>query len=138
MAADNQYVSRSVESGQVSKGLLWTGWILTVLPLLFMVSGAIAGLLKPELMMQGLSELGYSLTLGRWITILELIYIVIYLVPRTSVLGVILLTSYLGGATASHLRVGQSPVIAIVVCIMLWAGLYCREPRLRALIPFRK
>jgi hypothetical protein len=138
MAADNRSAGgRGVEAGTTSKGMFWTALVITALPLVFMVGGSIAGLLKPELMMEGLSQLGYSLSLGQKITIIEMIFIVIYLIPRTSVLGAILLTAYLGGATASHLRVGQSPLMAIIVAMMLWGGLYLRDARLRALIPLR-
>jgi len=129
---------RGLEEGATSRGMFWTAVVLTALPLLFMASGAIAGLVKPEFMMEGLSQIGFSLSLGQKITIIELIFIAIYLIPRTSVLGGILLTAYLGGATASHIRVGQSPLIPIIVALMLWGGLYLRDARLRALIPLKK
>jgi hypothetical protein len=118
--------------------MLWTGRILSALPIVFIVVSGIAGLLKPEMISEGMSQLGYSMSLGLKITIIELIFIVTYLIPRTSVLGAILMTAYLGGATASHLRVGQSPFIAILVAVLLWGGLYCRDARLRSLIPLRK
>ena len=139
MAADNRYtVAGGVETGETSKGMLWTGRILSGLPVAFIVVSGIAGLLKPEMISEGMNQLGYSMSLGLKITILELIFIVIYLIPRTSVLGAILMTAYLGGATASHLRVGQSPLVPIVVAVLLWAGLYCRDAKLRSLIPLRK
>jgi hypothetical protein len=139
MAANNRdTVGQGVDERPTSKKMFWTAVVFTALPLLFMASSAIAGLLKPELMMEGLSRIGYSLSLGQKITILEMIFIVIYLIPRTSVLGAILLTAYLGGATASHLRVGESPLVPIIVALMLWGGLYLRDARLRALIPLRR
>jgi len=77
-----------------------------------------------------------------WIGIIQLICVVLYLVPRTAVLGALLLTGYLGGAVASQLRVG-APLLShtlfpIYVAALLWGGLYLREPRLRALLPFRR
>ncbi len=139
MAADNRYAAtHDVDARAVSKGMLWAGWILTALPILFIVVGGVAGLLKPQLIEEGMKNLGYSMSLGLKITILELIFIVLYLIPRTAVLGAILMTAYLGGATASHLRVGEWPHFPIIVAVMLWGGLYCREIRLRSLIPLRK
>jgi hypothetical protein len=79
--------------------------------------------------------LGESLILP--IAILELACLVIYLVPRTSVLGAILLTGYMGGAILTHLRVGEPPVIQAMLGILVWLGLYLRESRLRALLPLR-
>jgi hypothetical protein len=68
----------------------------------------------------------------------ELICTLLYLVPRTSYLGAILLTGYLGGATASTLRVGDPWIFPVMAGILLWGGLYLRDPRLRALIPLRR
>ncbi len=72
------------------------------------------------------------------IGIIELACLTLYLIPRTSVLGAILLTGYLGGATVTHLRVGDPAFVgAVVAGIFVWGGLFFREPRVRALIPFR-
>jgi hypothetical protein len=68
----------------------------------------------------------------------ELACAVLYAIPQTSVLGAILLTGYLGGAVVTHVRVGESFAAAVVVGVVLWAGLFLREPRLRALVPLRK
>lgn len=87
-------------------------------------------------------QLGYPPDRVLWIGIIELVCVVLYLVPRTAVLGALLLTGYLGGAIATHVRVG-SPLLShtlfpIYVALMLWGGLYLREPRLRELVPFRR
>jgi hypothetical protein len=72
------------------------------------------------------------------IGILELACVVLYLIPRTSVLGAILVTGYLGGATVTHLRVGDPAFVgAVIAGIFVWGGLFFREPQVRALIPFR-
>ena len=69
---------------------------------------------------------------------LELSCTIIYLIPRTSVIGAILLTGYLGGAIQTHLRVGDAFVAQFIFGVVIWGGLYLRDTRLRALIPFRK
>jgi len=68
---------------------------------------------------------------------LESVCLVLYLIPATSVLGAVLLTGYLGGAVATHLRAGESPALAAVVGALVWVGLYLREPRLWELLPLR-
>jgi hypothetical protein len=69
--------------------------------------------------------------------ILELICAVIYVIPRTSMLGAILLTGYLGGAIATHVRVGEQFIMPAVLGVLIWGGLYLRDYRLRALLPLR-
>jgi hypothetical protein len=86
------------------------------------------------------SALGYPESLALGIGVLELVCIVLYLIPRTSVLGAILLTGYLGGAIASHVRIGSelfSILLPIIVGVMLWGGLFLRDDRLRTLLPLR-
>jgi hypothetical protein len=70
--------------------------------------------------------------------ILEVTCVVIYLIPRTAILGAILLTGYLGGAIATHARVGDPFVIPLILGVVVWAGLYVRDERLRSLIPLRQ
>jgi len=86
---------------------------------------------------QMFSHLGLGESLILPIALLEVASLTIYLVPRTSVLGAILLTGYMGGAILTHLRVGEPPVIQAVLGILVWLGLYLRESRLRALLPLR-
>jgi DoxX-like family len=86
-------------------------------------------------------QLGYPVALAPVIGVLLLACLAVYLVPRTSVLGAILLTGYLGGAVATHVRVGNPlfshVLFPVYVALVVWAGLYLREPRLRALVPLR-
>jgi hypothetical protein len=91
---------------------------------------------------KGTAELGYPAALVVWIGAIELVCLVLYLIPRTSVLGALLLTGYLGGAVATHLRV-ESPLLThtlfpLYIGAMLWGGLYLRERRLHALLPIRR
>ena len=118
------------------------GYVLTALVALFLGFDTIAKVLVLAPAVQGTLQLGYPAQSVLWIGIIQLICVVLYLVPRTAVLGALLLTGYLGGAVASQLRVG-APLLShtlfpIYVAALLWGGLYLREPRLRALLPFRR
>jgi hypothetical protein len=125
------------QPGAVSKGSFWAGCILSALPvLLFAFTGAFC-LLKPAVSAQGFVHYGYPATALLRITIAELACALLYAIPRTSVLGAILLTGYLGGATATHLRVGEPFYLPIIVGVVVWLGLYLRDGRLRELIPMR-
>ena len=94
-------------------------------------------LIKPTEVVAEFARLGYPESLVVGIGILELVCTVIYIVPRTSVLGAILLTGYLGGATATHVRVGDPFIPPVLGGALVWAGLYLRDARIRALIPLR-
>jgi hypothetical protein len=127
----------SVEVAPVSKKMLGLGRILSSLPVLLFVFTGMFSLLKPALAAQGFAHYGYPDGSLLRIPIVELACAIIYAIPRTAVLGAILMTGYLGGATATHLRVGEPFYLPIVVGIVVWIGLYLRDERLRALIPLR-
>lgn len=111
------------------------GWILTTLSSLVLLASAVAKFIQPAGFADGFSQLGWPIHLAVALGILEIICTAIYLLPRTSVLGAILLTGYLGGAIAAHLRLGQPYFVPVLLGVMLWGGLYFRNPRVRALIP---
>lgn len=121
----------------VSKKALWIGWIMSILPALLFLFSATMKLVHPPQLDEGFAHLGIPLAHALGLGVLELTCTIIYLVPRTSILGAILLTGYLGGAIQTHLRVGDAIVAQIIFGVLLWGGLYLRDPRLRALIPFR-
>ena len=121
-----------------SKTAVWAGCILSALPVLMMVIGAAYGILKPEAVKQGFTKYGYSDQALIPICIVEIACALIYAVPRTSVFGAILLTAYLGGATATHVRVGEAFFMPVAVAVLAWLGLYLRDGRLRALVPIRR
>lgn len=116
----------------------WIGHILSILPCLLLLFSAAMKLLQPAGTAEGFAHLGVPLTQATGLGILELTCTAVYLVPRTSVLGAILLTGYLGGATVIHLRVGDPFFMQPLLGVLLWGGLFLREPRLRALIPFKR
>jgi hypothetical protein len=94
-------------------------------------------LARPAPVLEGFAKLGYAENLTLGIGIVELICTGAYVIPRTSVLGAILLTGYLGGATATHVRVGDPFLGPVVLGVLVWLGLYLRDARLRSLIPMR-
>jgi hypothetical protein len=116
----------------------WIGHILSILPCLLLMFSAVMKLVQPPGTPEGFAHLGVPLTQATGLGILEIACTVIYLIPRTSVLGVILLTGYLGGATAIHLRVGDPFIMQPLLGVLLWGGLFLRDPRLRALIPITR
>lgn len=121
----------------VSKAARWTGRIMSTLPVLMLLfSGTMKFVPSPQLT-EGFAHLGWPVSLAPVLAVLELGCTVIYLIPRTSVLGAILLTGYMGGAIATHLRIGEPVYLHIVFGVFIWGGLYLRDPRLRALIPWR-
>lgn len=119
----------------VSKAARWTGWIMTIVPVLMLVMSGVMKVAQTEEVVKGFATWppGSAVAIG----ILELACTVIYLIPRTSVLGAILVTGYLGGATAVSVQLGVSFILPVVFGVLIWGGLYLRDPRLRALIPFR-
>jgi hypothetical protein len=126
----------------VSSKAVWTGRILSGLVILFMLFDSGIKLVPLDIVMQTNAQLGYpdSVNLARGLGILGLICTILYAYPRTSVLGAILLTGYLGGAIATQLRVG-SPVFShllfgVYLGLLVWGGLFLRNERVRALIPF--
>ncbi len=126
----------------VGKKSVAIGFILTALVGLFLTFDTVIKVLMLAPAVQGTMQLGYRADSVLWIGMIELVCVVLYFVPRTSVLGALLLTGYLGGAIATHVRVG-SPLLShtlfpIYVALLLWGGLYLREPRLRELVPFRR
>ena len=124
----------------VSKPLLWTGRVFSGLAILFFLFDGVMKLVKPAVVVSSTVALGYpeSEIVGIGVTVL--VCTILYAIPRTSVLGAILLTGYLGGAIASKVRI-DAPlfdiVFALVFAAFVWGGLYLREPRLRALLPLQ-
>jgi hypothetical protein len=120
---------------------LWTARVLSAIPVLFLAFDGAAKVANVAPVREGMAQLGYPAEVGATIGIVLLACVALYAIPRTSVLGAILLTGYLGGAIATHVRVG-SPLFShtlfpIYIAAMVWGGLYLRDARLRALLPLR-
>jgi len=121
---------------------LWGGRVLSALAILFLLFDSVIKVLKLSPAVEGTVQLGYPEGVVVGIGIIELVCLALYVIPRTSVLGAILFTGYLGGAIATHVRIG-SPLLThtlfpIYVAALIWGGLILREDRLRVLIPLRR
>lgn len=130
-----------MSQNSVSKKNLWIGRIVSGLPALFLLVDGAMKLVKPAVVVEATTKLGYSESLIVPIGILLIVCTIIYLIPATSVLGAILLTGYLGGAVATHVRAAEDvfPIVfPIIFGALLWLGLYLHDTRLRALIPLRR
>ncbi|WP_437585347.1 DoxX family protein [Sorangium sp. So ce1000] len=131
-----------VEPRVVSNKKVWAGRILSGLSVAFLVFDSIGKLVMVPQVIEGSEQLGYPVSSIRGIGLTLLASVVTYAIPRTSVLGAILLTGYLGGAIATHVRV-DNPLFShvlfpVYVAAMIWGGLFLRDDRLRALVPLRK
>jgi hypothetical protein len=126
----------------VSTRSLWAGRIITGLGVLFLVFDGVIHVLKITPVVEAFGQLGYPLGVARSLGIIELVCIALYVIPRTSILGAILLTGYLGGAIASQVRVGapllSTTLFPVYVALFVWGGLYLRDDRVRTMIPLRR
>jgi hypothetical protein len=131
-------MTSDLAAARTPKWMFWTGWVLTVIPVLMMGVGGVAMLVNPAPMLEGLTKMGYPEYVARPLAAVEVACALLYLFPRTAVLGAILLTGYLGGAVATHVRVGDPMFpIPVVFGAVVWLALFLRDARVRALIPLR-
>lgn len=137
-------MSTIAATAPVNNPARWTGRVLSGLVIVFLLFDGAIKLVPWPVVTETMDRMGYgsSETLARSLGIITIVCTVLYSVPPTSILGAILLTGYLGGAMASHVRIG-SPLFTHILFgfylgLMLWGGLWLREPNLRNLIPFRR
>jgi hypothetical protein len=130
-------MTTETQSARPSKPALWTGRVLSALPALLLVFSAVMKFLKPPDVVKGFEHLGWPERLTLTLGILELGCTIIYVIPQTAVLGAILLTGYIGGAIATHVRLGEPVITHVLLGVLVWLGLFLRDRRLRALIPLR-
>lgn len=125
-----------------SKKMRRAGWIMTSLPALFLLVDSLGKFIQPTPVVEGTVRLGYSENVILPLGVVLLACTLLYVIPRTAVFGAILLTGFLGGAVATHVRVGDPlfthVLFPVYVGILLWAGLYLRDEQLRTLLPWRK
>jgi len=130
-----------VQTSETSNVVLWTGRIMSGLVIAFMLLDGAMKLVPLDVVVTTSEQMGIPGSLARTLGIIGLICTLLYAVPRTSVLGAILLTGYLGGAVASHLRLGDPifthTLFGLYLGLLAWGGLYLRDARLRALFPLR-
>ena len=118
------------------RAVSWTGRTLSALVVVFMIFDGVIHIAKPAPVVDAFGQLGVPLRLSLGIGIVELVCTVLYAIPRTSVLGALLLTGYLGGAIATQLRGGAAwfpTIFPLIIAALLWGGLALRDARVRAL-----
>ncbi len=129
-------VSRSGETDRVkgnakNKGRLLAGWIISAVPALLLLSSGVNLARNASFVLEGFSHLGYGRNLAFGIGVAEFSCAALYLIPRTAFFGALFTTAYLGGAVASHVRVGDVFIGPVLVCVFVWVGLVLRDERLR-------
>ena len=142
VSANETAMERSPENVKTqSSALQWTGRVLTGLTVLFMLFDALGKFNKPPQVTEAFVRLGLPLATATSIGVLLLVSTVLYAIPRTAVLGAVLLTGFLGGAVAIHMRAGSSlfeTVFPVVLGVVAWGGVYLRECGLRRVFPVRR
>jgi hypothetical protein len=129
-------------SSTISPKKLWIARIMWGIALVFMLFDTGIKLMRESHAVEGTVQLGYPDSTVQMIGIIEAVCLVLYFIPRTSVLGMVLLTGYFGGAVATHVRL-ENPLFShvlfsVYIAVLMWGSLYLREPRLQELLPFRK
>ena len=124
-------------AGKGTQAAFIAGWVLTGLPAALLIFSGITKFIDNEGLREGFSHLGVPYDLARTIGTLELVSVALLLLPRTAVIGAILITGYMGGAILTHLRIHEPVIVQSILPVVIWLGLYLREPRLRALAPWR-
>ena len=124
-----------------SKAMLWTGRIASGLIIAFMLLDSVMHIAKPAPVVQAFAELGFPISLSVPLGVIGLICVAFYALPRTSVIGAILLTGYYGGAVVTNLRVLHPAfecTFPVMLGVLAWGGLWMRDEKLRAMIPLKK
>ena len=120
---------------------LWTGRVFTTLGVLFMLFDAAGKLMMPSFVVDSFGHLGLPVSLGATIGVILTACTIVYAIPQTAVLGAVLLTGYLGGAVAIHMRAGGTlfeRIFPVIFGVIIWAGIYLRDVRLRTVFPVRR
>lgn len=129
-------------TGTVSKKMIWLGRILSTIAVLFMLFDGVTKVMKNEYVIKATAQLGYPESLIPQIGLILLVCVTLYVIPRTSILGAILLTGFLGGAVATNVRI-ENPLFShtlfpVYVAILVWGGLFLRDVRVRSLFALHK
>ena len=130
--------------GSIGRGALWTGRVLSAVLVILLLLDATMKLIPLQIVTDGSASLGWpaDTTTVRTLGVILALATLLYAVPRTAILGAVILTGYMGGAIATHVRVSDPlfthTLFGVYLGVALWAGLWLRDPRLRALMPFKE
>ena len=123
---------------EASRAALWTGWILSGILALLLVSGAVNALIGSAQVVQSMAKFGFPPSFLRISTTIEIVCTLLFLLPRTAALGAILLTAYMGGAVITHARIGDPTwIVPVVIGLLIWVALLLRMPRYHVIRPSR-
>jgi len=119
--------------------MIWTGRVISALPVLMLIFSGVMKFNLPDDALKQMTTIGWEPKVLPGLAIIELGAVLLYIIPQTAVVGAILITGYLGGAIATHVRVADYSGMSfpIVLAVLAWVGLYLRDYRVRRLIPFR-
>lgn len=133
-------MSTTAQVVAVSRKAIWTGRVITTLVVLFLLMDGVMKVMVPAAVVKGFAESGWPIHFAVPLGIIVLVCTVLYAIPRTSVLGAVLLTAWLGGAVATMLRMGDPwyfILFPVIFGMLMWLGIFLREQRLRALLPLK-
>lgn len=122
----------------ISKGARIGGWIMSILPVLLLLMSASFKFIQGDEFVKGLEHMGWTPDTMKVLGVVEITSALMTLIPRTAVIGAILVTAYMGGAVATHVRVGDAFYIQVLVGVFVWGGLWLRDTRIRQLIPITR
>jgi len=132
--------SKTLAYGLSARSLARLGWLLSGVVVLVLAADSAVSLAAPSLIEADMAATGFPASLAPVLGVMILVSVLLYAIPRTAVLGAILVTAFLGGAISIHFRLGEigSPpqIVSVVLAVLAWGGLYLRDARLRALLPF--
>src|SRR3954468_2085347 len=120
-----------------NSAMLWTGRVISTLIVLMLLLSAVTKFTASPQLIEGFSHLDWPMKFAIALGVTELACTILYAIPQTSVLGAILLTGYMGGAIATHSRIGEWALVQAGIGVLIWLALFLRGPRLRALLPLR-
>jgi hypothetical protein len=130
----------AIQPAPTGKGMRWTGRILGGMAAAMLLLDGVMKIVKPELVVKATTQLGFPESCISGIGIALVVCVIVYIIPRTAVLGAMLITGYLGGAVATHVRAGNGwfeILMPVIFGVFVWAGLFLRDARLRALVPWQ-
>lgn len=130
-------MSTATDVRPASKAIVWASYVISAIPVAMLLMSATMKFVKPAPVVEGFTHLGWPENLAIALGVVEIASTILYLIPQTAVLGAILLTGYLGGAIATHVRIGEGFIPPVLLGALVWLGLYLRDRRIRDLIPMR-
>jgi DoxX-like family len=132
-------MNASESAPSISKARLIIGYALSILPALLLAMGGVMNVMKTEVAVKGAHEIGYADAVLLPLGVATLLSVVLLVIPRTAMIGALLITGFLGGAVGVHVRQGDpllNVLIPVIFASVIWIGLCLRNPKLNSLMPW--